>query len=60
MLFTLLFFDTTSKKVYLKFYILVPGFYNVQIDKANGEDEISLVIKTIDCIWNTFLSLLHV
>ena len=53
----LLLVDTTNKKVDWKFRILVPGLGNIQVDKANGEDEIFLVIKTIDLIWNTFLSL---
>ena len=53
----LLFVDTTNKKVYWKFRILVPGFCNIQVDKAKSEDEIFLVIKTTDLIWNTFLSL---
>ena len=53
----LLLVDTTNKKVDWKFHILVPGLRNIQVDKANGEDEIFLVIKTIDLIWNTFLSL---
>ena len=51
---------TTSKNVYWKFRILVPGFYNVQLDKVKSEDEFLLVIKTIDLKWNTFLSLLYV
>ena len=58
--FKLLLFDTTNKKVYWKFCIPVPGFCNVLLDKAKSEDEIFLVIKTIDLIWNTFLSLLYV
>ena len=53
----LLLVDTTNKKVDWKFRILVPGLCNIQVDKANGEDEIFLVIKAIDLIWNTFLSL---
>ena len=56
----LLLVDTTNKKVYWKFCILVPGFYNEQLDIAKSEDEILLVIKTIYLIWNTFLSLLCV
>ena len=53
----LLLVDTTTKKVYWEFCILVPGFCNIQADKAKSEDEIFVVIKTIDLIWNTFLSL---
>ena len=43
----LLLVDTTNRKVYWKFCILVPGFCNVQ---AKSEDEIFLVVKTIDLI----------
>ena len=48
------------KRVYWKFYILVPGFCNIKHNKANSEDKIFLVIKTIHLIWNTFSSLLYV
>ena len=53
----------TNKKVYLKFWVLVPGCYNIQRDKAKSEDEILFyyfVIKAMDLVWNTFLSLLRV
>ena len=53
----LLLVDTTNKKVYWEFGILVSGFCNVQLYKAKSKNEIFLVIKTIDLIWNTFLSL---
>ena len=56
----LLLVDTTNKKVYWKFGILVPGLCNIQVDKAKSEDEIFLVIKTIDLIWNTFWSLTRI
>ena len=46
----LLLVDTTNRKIYWKFCILVPGFCNVQLNKAKSEDEIFLVIKTIDLI----------
>ena len=39
----LLLVDTTNKKFYGKFRILVPGFCNIPVDKAKGEDEILLV-----------------
>ena len=39
----LLLVDTTNKKVYGKFRILVPGLSNIPVDKAKGEDEIFLV-----------------
>ena len=46
----LILIDTTNKKVYWKSCILVPQFCNVQLKKANNENEIFLVIKTI-CCW---------
>ena len=52
----LLLVDTTNKKVYWKFGILVPEFCNVRLDEAKSENETFLVIMTIDLIWNTFLS----
>ena len=56
----LLLVDTTNKKVFWKFRIPVPGFYNVQLDKAKNEDRIFLVVKIIYLVWNIFLSLLYV
>ena len=53
----------TNKKKYCKFWILVPGCCNIQLDKAKSEDEILFyyfVIKTTDLVWKTFLSLLCV
>ena len=55
----LLLIDTTNK-VYWKFRILVPVFCNAQADKEKSEEEILLVIKTIDLIPNTLLSLVCV
>ena len=53
--------DATNKKVYWNSCILVPGFYNVQLDKAKSEGKIVLVIKTIDLItYGTLFSLLCV
>ena len=47
-------FSLILQNVYWKFGILVPGFCNVRFDKAKSENEIFLVIMTIDLIWNTF------
>ena len=44
-------------KKYWKFWILVRGCCNVQLNKAKREDKIFLVIKTIGLIWDTFLSM---
>ena len=43
----LLLVDTTNKKVYGKFRILVPGLSNIPVDKAKGEDEIFLVTLSV-------------